>query len=51
MILYNDTETFSSIPIREGSYRYSEAAEVMLWTYAFDEEQADAVNVGYKFDA
>jgi DNA polymerase len=37
-LLYCDTETFSSIPIREGSYRYSEAAEVMLWTYAFDEE-------------
>lgn len=36
--LYCDTETFSPIPIKHGSYKYAEKAEVMLWAYAFDDE-------------
>lgn len=40
MILYNDTETFSSVNLfTHGVSAYSEApdAEVMLWSYAIDE--------------
>lgn len=35
---YHDTETYSSIPLAHGSYKYSEAAEVMIWTYAHGDE-------------
>lgn len=41
-ILYQDTETFSSVNLfTAGVHAYSEApdAEVMLWAYAFDEEE------------
>lgn len=37
MIVFADTETFSEIPIKNGSYKYAEGAEVMLFTYAFDD--------------
>ena len=40
MILYNDTETFSSINLKtHGATAYSESpdAEVMLWAYAIDD--------------
>lgn len=33
--LYCDLETYSDIPIKYGSHKYSEAAEVMLFAYAF----------------
>ena len=35
--LWLDTETFSPIPINNGSWRYSEGVEVMIVTYAFDD--------------
>lgn len=35
--LYCDLETYSEIPIKYGSHKYSEAAEVMLFAYAFDD--------------
>lgn len=36
--LFIDTETFSPIKITNGSYKYSEGAEVMIVTYAFNDE-------------
>lgn len=36
-ILYCDTETYSEVPIQNGTYKYAENAEIMLMTYAFDE--------------
>lgn len=36
--LFLDTETFSPIKITNGSYKYSEGAEVMIVTYAFNKE-------------
>ena len=36
-ILYLDTETYSSIPLKDGVHRYSEAVEVMVVSYALDE--------------
>ena len=35
-LLFNDLETFSDVPINHGVHKYAERAEVMLWTYAFD---------------
>lgn len=32
--LYLDTETFSPVPITNGTHAYAEQAEVMIWTYA-----------------
>lgn len=37
MNLWFDTETYSDVPIKWGTYRYAAAAEVMLATYAFDD--------------
>lgn len=36
--LFCDLETFSETPIKHGSHKYAENAEVMLWAYAFDDE-------------
>lgn len=38
-ILYCDLETYSPVPINAGTHRYAEEAEVMLWPYAFDDEE------------
>jgi len=35
--LFCDLETFSPTPIKHGSHRYSELAEVMLFAFAFDD--------------
>lgn len=35
--LYLDLETFSPVPIRNGTYAYAEQAEVMLFAYAIDD--------------
>lgn len=40
--LFCDLETFSETPIKHGSHKYAENAEVMLWAYAFDD---DAIKV------
>lgn len=37
MILALDLETYSTIPINNGSYKYSESVEIMLFSYAFDD--------------
>lgn len=37
-VLFSDTETFSEVPIKNGTHAYAEKAEVMLWPYAFDDE-------------
>lgn len=34
-IFWLDLETYSEVPIRQGTYRYAEHAEIMLWAYAF----------------
>lgn len=31
---YGDLETFSEVPIKHGTYRYAEACEIMLFSYA-----------------
>jgi DNA polymerase len=36
-VLYLDFETYSETPIKNGTYRYLEDAEVLLATYAFDD--------------
>jgi len=38
VILYLDTETYSAVPITHGTYKYTENAEVMLCTFAVDED-------------
>jgi len=37
MRLYWDIETFSEVPINDGSHRYAEKAEVLLFVWAVDE--------------
>lgn len=37
MLLWFDTETFSAIPIKHGTYKYAANAEVMIATYAIDD--------------
>jgi DNA polymerase bacteriophage-type len=37
MKLWLDTETFSEVPLRDGTHAYAERAEVMLLTWAVDE--------------
>lgn len=37
MRLWLDLETYSEVPIKNGTHRYAEAAEVMLWAYAIDD--------------
>lgn len=34
----NDLETYSETPINHGTHAYAEAAEIMLWAYAFGDE-------------
>jgi DNA polymerase bacteriophage-type len=36
---WDDLETFSRVPIKDGSHRYAEEAEVMLWAYALEDFQ------------
>lgn len=38
MILHADTETFSAVPITHGTYKYTANCEVMIFTYAFDND-------------
>lgn len=37
MKLWGDLETYCTVPIKNGTYRYAEECEVMLFTYAFDD--------------
>jgi len=34
---YHDTETFSRTPIKDGSFKYAENAEVMIWSFALED--------------
>lgn len=34
---YNDTETYCTVPITNGTHVYAEKAEVMLWSFALDD--------------
>ena len=43
--LYCDLETFSPVPIKSGTHKYAEQAEVMLWTYALDDGPAQCWDV------
>lgn len=36
-ILWGDLETFSEVPIKDGTHVYAEHCEIMLWAYALDE--------------
>ena len=36
---WDDLETFSRVPIKHGTHRYAEEAEVMLWSYALEDFQ------------
>lgn len=38
MRLWLDLETFSTVDIRAGTHAYAEAAEVMLWAFAVDDD-------------
>lgn len=37
MKLWGDLETYCTVPIQHGTYRYAEECEVMIFTYAFDD--------------
>ena len=36
--LYLDLETYSETPLRDGTWKYSENAHILLWAYAIDED-------------
>lgn len=36
--LYCDLETYSPEPIKHGTHKYAESAEVLLWAYALDDD-------------
>lgn len=36
--LFGDLETFSEVPIKHGVYRYAEACEIMLFSWAIDDQ-------------
>jgi DNA polymerase len=40
LILYGDLETYSEVPIKHGTYKYAENAEIMLFAYAIDDGPA-----------
>ena len=44
MILYLDTETYSEKPIKYGVHSYAEAVEVMIITYAVDDNPVVAID-------
>lgn len=44
-ILWYDSETYSETPIKHGTYRYAEDAEIMIITYAIDDGPVRAVDL------
>lgn len=42
--LFLDTETFSATPIKHGTYRYAENAEVMIATYAINDGPVEDID-------
>jgi DNA polymerase len=45
MILFADTETYSPVPISNGLYAYAERVEVMLFSYAIDDEPPQCIDL------
>lgn len=43
--LYVDTETYSPTPIKSGHYRYAEDVEIMLFAYAFGDEDVRVIDL------
>lgn len=43
--LFFDTETYSDVPIKDGTHRYAERAEVIVASWAYDDEPADVVDL------
>lgn len=44
-VLWYDSESFCETPITVGAYRYSEDAEIMIVTYAFDEGPVQSLDL------
>lgn len=44
MILYADIESYSETPIKNGTYRYAESAEVLLFAYAIDDGPVEVID-------
>jgi len=40
-ICWSDTETYSEVPITNGTHAYAEKAEVMLWAFAIDDDPVE----------
>jgi DNA polymerase bacteriophage-type len=36
-ILWGDLETYCETPLRDGTWRYAESAQILLWAYALDD--------------
>lgn len=41
MDTFHDFETYSEVPLKNGTHAYAEKAEIMLWTYAVDDGPAE----------
>jgi DNA polymerase len=41
MIFFGDLETYSETPIKHGTYRYAETSEIMLFSYAVDDDPVE----------
>lgn len=35
---WHDTETYSEVPLKDGTHAYAESAEIMLWVYAHEDD-------------
>lgn len=44
-MIWLDTETYSEVPITNGTYAYASACEVMIFTYALDDEKVSAIDL------
>lgn len=42
--LYLDLETYSTVPIKHGTYKYAENAEILLFAYAWDDKPAQVLD-------
>src|SRR6185295_12302040 len=44
--LFLDTETYSATPITQGTYKYAENAEVIMWQYAIGDNKVKVLSDG-----
>lgn len=44
-LLFSDLETFSQTPIKFGTHKYAEQAEILLWAYAIDDGEVKVWDV------